>query len=223
MDNVRFQIASNLLIDAFFDLSGTIDSMFYIFGLGNPGEKYNGTRHNIGRAAVEHIFAEGSFSDWNRSKSAQALYAWGSIAGAEVELVLPETFMNRSGDSVRYVVDKHQALVDNIIVIHDDIDLPFGAVRVAQGRGAGGNNGVQSIIDRLGSKNFVRIRIGIAPTSFWTGEVKRPSGGGPLERFVLKKFSGKEQKSLVGVFDTVEVAVKSIMTDGVDKAMNKIN
>ncbi len=154
--------------------------MFYIVGLGNPGDKYKQTRHNVGRMMVEALKEDGSFSDWTKSKHANALYAHGEVGGGPAELILPETFMNKSGETVRYVVEKHEAKPEDFIVVHDDIDLPFGELKTGVGRGAGGNNGVESIIKHLGSKDFVRVRVGIAPRSFWTGEVKRPQGGGPL-------------------------------------------
>ena len=145
------------------------------------------------------------------------------IVNHSVALLLPETFMNQSGNTVRYVAEKHQAQISDFIVVHDDIDIPFGDIKVGRGRGAGGNNGVQSIIDTFSSKDFVRVRIGIAPTSFWTGAIKRPEGGGPLERFVLKPFSPSERKQLPELYQKVRLILETIIVDGVDVAMNKFN
>jgi len=197
--------------------------MFYIVGLGNPGEKYTDTRHNVGRILVEKLQEAGGFSDWSKSKHANAFCSHGSVVGDAVELILPETYMNKSGETIRYIVDKHQAKPEDFIVMHDEIDLPFGEIKISVGRGDGGNNGLKSIINHLGSKNFVRVRVGIAPTSFWTGKVKRPAGGGPLERFVLKPFSSKEQNQLPDIFNRVQGILETVIQDGVDKAMNKFN
>ena len=108
-------------------------------------------------------------------------------------------------------------------MLHDDIDLPFGQIKIGRGRGDGGNNGIKSIIQKLGTKDFVRIRIGIAPTSFWSGKTKRPAGGGPLERFVLKPFSTKEAKQLEEVAEKSYQALQEILKNGPEIAMNKFN
>jgi PTH1 family peptidyl-tRNA hydrolase len=144
-------------------------------------------------------------------------------ADQPVQYLLPETFMNKSGDTVAYIVKKQQATPEDFIVLHDDIDLAFGTIKISKGRGGGGNNGVTSIIQTLGSKDFVRIRIGIAPTSFWTGKTKRPQGGGPLERFVLKPFTPSERKQLSDIFSTIDLAVTMVLEQGVEAAMNTYN
>jgi PTH1 family peptidyl-tRNA hydrolase len=198
-------------------------TMHYIVGLGNPGDKYKKTRHNIGRMSVEAFAEHSNISGWSKSKNANALYTRGMSKGKPFELLLPETFMNKSGDTVKYVVDKHEAKVEDFIVVHDDIALPFGDIKISYRRGAGGNNGVNSIIKQLDSNAFARIRVGIAPKSFWTGKVKRPVGGGPLEQFVLKSFSTGESKYLPDIFEKVQIAIGIILDDGVEKAMNKLN
>lgn len=195
-------------------------TMFYIIGLGNPGKKYANTRHNVGRMMLQDGVSE---NDWTKNKNANALCANATIGGVSVEYLLPETFMNRSGETVQHVAKYHEASPREFLVLHDDIDLPFGEIKISQGRGAGGNNGVQSVIDHLKSKDFIRIRIGVAPTSFWTGKIKRPSGGGPLEQFVLKPFSKKEQSQLPEVFKKVQEAIEVVIQRGVEKAMNQCN
>lgn len=193
--------------------------MFYVIGLGNPGEKYQRTRHNVGRMVLQEKFG----SDWSKNKHANALYYKGMVAENYVEYVVPETFMNRSGETVDFLVKRRGAKIEEIIVVHDDVDLPFGEVKITKSRGAGGNNGVKSIIDRLGTKDFIRIRVGIAPKSFWTGKMKRPAGGGPLERFVLKPFNTNEVKQLSEVFKKVQEAIELVVLQGVEAAMNKVN
>lgn len=145
----------------------------------------------------------------------------GRLSEEPIAILYPDTFMNNSGAAVVKFVPKSE--MSDLIVLHDEIDLPFGEIKISHGRGAGGNNGVKSIIEKTGSKDFVRVRIGIAPTSFWTGKVKRPQGGGPLERFVLKPFTPAERKQLPEVFARVDAAVQAIVEKGVEAAMNQYN
>ena len=161
------------------------------------------------------------FSDWTKSKHANALYTYGMFGNKDVEFILPETFMNKSGETIRYVVNKHGAKAEEFIVIHDDIDLPFGEIKIGKDRGAGGNNGIKSIIKALGTKDFTRVRVGIAPKSFLTGKMKRPKGGGPLEKFVLKPFAKREEKELGDLITLVTAALKTILEEGVEAAMNQ--
>lgn len=195
--------------------------MYYVVGLGNPGEKYERTRHNVGWIILDVVREQFSFSSLHESGANSGRVAEGSIGGVEATALYPGTFMNNSGSAVKKLVPKGEE--SKLIVIHDDIDLPFGEIKIGQGKGAGGNNGVQSIIEALGTKDFVRLRIGIAPTSFWTKEVKRPKGGGPLERFVLKSFSKKEEQQLVEISKQATAALETIMTKGVTEAMNKFH
>ena len=193
--------------------------MYYIIGLGNPGEKYADTRHNIGRMVVEEI----SGNNLSKDKLSNSLTSSVSLGGDAVQLFAPETFMNNSGETAKYIVDKLDAKVDELIVVHDDIDLPFGEIKIGKRKGAGGNNGIDSIIKHLGTKDFLRVRIGIAPTSFWTGKMKRPAGGGPLERFVLKPFTPGERRELPEVINKTAEAIETIITSGVERAMNDFN
>ena len=195
--------------------------MFYIVALGNPGDEYVTTRHNVGWQALDFCIEKFSLPTLFESKAYAGRISVGVVAGQEITVLYPDTFMNNSGSAVAKLVPKND--IEKLVVVHDDIDVPFGEIKIGQGRGAGGNNGVQSIIDKMGSKEFVRIRVGIAPKSFWTGETKRPAGGGPLERFVLKPFTASEQKNLLPVFEKVKSALEMIMSEGVEKAMNRYN
>lgn len=191
--------------------------MFYVVGLGNPEQKYDGTRHNVGRDFVFDF--GGGRSEFSHNNYANAL----TSRDGEVEWVAPETYMNKSGDSVRFFVEKQEANAEEFVIVYDDVDLPVGEVKVSVSRGAGGHNGVSDIIKALGSKDFARIRVGIAPVSFWTGQARRPQGGAPMTRHVLGKFSSKEAKKIEEVKSKVTDIIKTIQTDGVEVAMNKFN
>jgi len=195
--------------------------MWYIVGLGNPGSKYANTRHNVGWSVLDALVATAGWETPRSNSAYQGLVTTGVIAKQPVTLLYPETFMNLSGRAVMKLVSR--AEVKHLIVIHDDIDIPFGTIKIGVGRGAGGNNGVQSIIDEMGTKDFIRIRIGIAPRHFLTGKVLRPQGGGPLERFVLKPFSKKELATIADTTKTVHAAVSLLIEKGPDAAMNTFN
>lgn len=195
--------------------------MKYIVPLGNPGDKYESTRHNVGWLAMDYVIGARAWSSLIEDKQLSGRTTGGRLGAEPVVVLYPDTFMNNSGSAVAKLVPKQE--VADLIVLHDDIDLPFGEIKISQGRGGGGNNGVTSIITKLESKDFVRIRIGIAPKSFWTGQIKRPAGGGPLERFVLKPFTPSERKVLPEVFNTVDAALEMIVTNGAEAAMNHYN
>lgn len=195
--------------------------MFYIVGLGNHGEKYQDTRHNVGWAVCDFVRERGHFSSLHDDRSMSGRVTDGKIGGESVRMLYPDTFMNNSGSAVVKFVPRSE--VGNLIVIHDDIDLPLGEIKLVKGRGDGGNNGVKSIIEKLGTKDFIRIRVGIAPRTFWTGEVKRPKGGGPLEKFVLQKFSRGEAVKLEEVKERAFGALHEVITKGLETAMNKFN
>lgn len=194
--------------------------MKYIVALGNPGEEYTGTRHNIGWAAADALVAEFGLTSPVPSSKYQGLYSYGSIGGGEVNLLYPTTFMNNSGVAVKKLVPVRE--LSQLIVLHDDVDLPLGEIKISTSRGAGGHNGVKSIIAELGSNEFLRIRIGVAQKSFFTGKLKRPTGE-KLPRFVLAKFTRSEEKVVQEIDKLVAEAVLLIIKEGSSMAMNKIN
>lgn len=194
--------------------------MFYIIALGNPGKEYDSTRHNVGWIIADSLRERYSLSEPVMSVKQLSRLSHGVVAGVPVTLIYPDTFMNHSGNAVARAVPKEER--DKIIVIYDDIALPIGQLKLSIGRGDGGHNGIRSITGMLGTKDFVRIRIGIAPTSFFTGKVKVVSGA-ELPRFVLGRFGKSERKELSALDSTVADALELIVTKGVTAAMNKYN
>ena len=144
----------------------------------------------------------------------------GKINDQDVMCLYPETFMNNSGLAVKKLVPKDEA--EKLIVIYDDVDLPLGKIKVSKDRGDGGHNGIKSIIQHLGTKDFVRVRVGIAPVNNETGLPVRPSGNG-LGNYVLNKFSKRELEELDKTKVEVKELIEMILTNGVTKAMNKFN
>ncbi len=158
--------------------------MFLIIGLGNPGLKYKKTRHNAGFQAVDFLADKNKFKKNKKLKSEIAKI---QTNNQEVILAKPQTFMNNSGQAVKSLVDYYKIKPENIIVIYDELDLPFGEIRMKDKGSSAGHNGIKSIIENLKTENFYRIRIGIA------NEYKEKM---QADKFVLKKFSKNEQKEL---------------------------
>src|SRR5699024_1930673 len=185
--------------------------MKVIVGLGNPGKKYENTRHNIGFAAIDYI-AEKEGININTGKH-KALVGSGYIDGVKVLLVKPQTFMNLSGESLRPIMDFYKLEPEDFLVIFDDIDLDVGRIRIRRKGSAGGHNGIKSIISHLGSMEFPRIKIGVG--------AKPP--GYDLADYVLGHFSKADQEILQERFEDVYDAVKLIVGDDITEAMNCYN
>lgn len=194
--------------------------MYYIVGLGNPGEQYIKTRHNVGWHVLSYVLEKNNFPDMVPSSKYVGSISEGMLGGKEVTVLFPSTFMNKSGSAVKKLVTAKES-IQKCIVVYDDVDLPLGDIKISVGRGSGGHNGVQSIIDALGTKEFVRIRIGIASKGFF-GQVKRPKGPA-LSTHVLGEFKKKEEKILEEVSQKVNTALSLIVSQGVEKAMTECN
>ncbi len=184
--------------------------MKIVVGLGNPGKKYADTRHNVGFMVADALAQVAGIG--LKKKGHQAFYGVGHVAGNEVMLLQPQTFMNLSGTSVASASKATQAEGDDIIVVHDDIDLPFGVVRVKIGGGHGGHNGLRHIIQLVGN-DFVRVRVG----------VDRPPVGGDAAAFVLRPFSTDEKKDLTRVLDHASRALEMVLHSGAQQAMCEFN
>lgn len=189
--------------------------MYLIVGLGNPGAEHAGTRHNAGAEAVERFRERFGFPSWERNKYMNALLSEGAVAEARVTLLLPQTYMNRSGEAVRQALQRGRGKSPELIVVHDDLDLPVRRLKIVFGRGAGGHHGVESIIQCVGGKDFTRLRIGIAPR-----EVARVADG---REFVLGRFSPAEQEEMQVAFAKCVDALASLVSVGRDSAMQRYN
>lgn len=169
--------------------------MFLIVGLGNPGKKYEKTRHNVGFMVVDKL---------------------NLLDIKKVVLVKPQTFMNDSGKAVKALTKSYTLDPKNLIIIHDDIDLLIGKIRISKNRGAGGHKGVESIIKELKTKNFIRLRIGIK-SKLYTLNLKT------LDKFVLQKFNKKENEIIEKVIKKSIEAIEMMLGQGLEKTMNKYN
>ena len=186
--------------------------MKLIVGLGNPGPKYEMTRHNLGFMLIDRLFEKAGAYRFRDEANAQVAQI--DFAGERVLLVKPQTFMNLSGNSVRPLLDKYgETDAANLIVACDDVALPFGMVRI-RGRGsAGGQKGLQSIIERIGTQDFPRIRLGIKPEH----------AVGNLPDFVLSQIPKRERLPLEQTLDRAVTALEAIIKDGVERAMSLFN
>jgi peptidyl-tRNA hydrolase, PTH1 family len=178
-----------------------------IVGLGNPGPRYQGTRHNAGFMVLDRL-AETIRVSADRTKFA-SLYGEGSWLGEQLVLLKPQTFMNLSGRAVADAARFYKVPPANIIVVHDELDLPFGQIRLKEGGGHGGHNGLRSIIAELGSADFIRIRIGIG----------RPDKGS-AEKYVLAPFPAEESGFVCHVADGACEALAMLIREGLPKAMS---
>lgn len=192
-----------------------------VIGLGNPGEEYAGTRHNTGRMAVEAFAKKTAASAWREDKKSQSLTASVALGREMFALVLPNTYMNKSGTAAGRFVKSVKA-AEKLIVIYDDLDLPIGRIKISFDRGSGGHKGVESITRGVKTKKFVRIRVGISPESA-AGKLKKPHGEADVEKFILGSFRTSELEDLKKVFKTIGEAIECIAKEGREVAMTRFN
>ena len=188
--------------------------MKLIVGLGNPGEKYMSTRHNVGFRVIDQISKNGGFFRWKKEKKFKSEVSSGNIVTEKILLIKPRVFMNNSGESVSALVQFYKIHLNDIMIIHDDLDLPLATIRISQNTSSGGHKGVQSIIDYLHSQEFIRFRIGIR-------------GAGishvPAEEYVLQKFPSDELTKIDSSVSLLIEAVEMTISLGVVEAMNEFN
>lgn len=187
-----------------------------IVGLGNPGKEYEKTRHNAGRSAVELVAAQEGFAAFVFNKTANALVAQGSIAGEKTTLVLPETMMNLSGKAVSAFVKSPKA-AKSLVVVHDDLDLPLGTIKMVFGRGSGGHKGVESIMRAIKTQDFARIRIGISGVGK-QHQAKKVSGEEKVIKLVIGKWKPAEEAVVKKVLKKVAETVHLFATESIEAA-----
>lgn len=186
-----------------------------IVGLGNPEPKYDQTRHNIGFAAVDALARSWQIS-WSENRRFKGLFGEGRGPDGKIRLLKPLTYMNRSGEAIRAVIDWYKIPPKSVLAIYDDMDLPVGRLRLRLSGSAGGHNGMKSAIAHLGSQDFPRLRIGIGKPTL-TGAEKKAIG------HVLGKFSPEESKLISEILQLVVEAVELSLREGVEKTMSLYN
>jgi PTH1 family peptidyl-tRNA hydrolase len=184
---------------------------YLVVGLGNPGREYRDTRHNVGFQVIDQLCKVMGASI--SKVQAKALVGIGTLEGRKVILAKPQTFMNLSGQAVGGLMHFYKVPLEQIIVAHDDLDLPLGTLRLRPDGGSAGQKGIASTIQQLGTQNFARLRVGIG----------RPPGQMDASAYVLKKFTAAEQEMLALVLDRAAAAVRVFARDGLAIAMNQYN
>lgn len=174
--------------------------MIVIIGLGNPGKEYEKTKHNIGFLFLEMLQTQWKFPEFHFDKHFNAEIAKGSFEGKDILLVKPQTFMNLSGQSALAIQQFYKLKPEDFWIVYDELDLPWGTIRVRTEGSSAGHNGIKSIIAGLGSEKFHRFRIGIKPEHFEPGQERQST--------VLSKFTKEEQKEMIEIFNQVETGMR---------------
>ena len=185
--------------------------MKIVVGLGNPGREYQPTRHNVGFFLLDALAKDLDATSWKESQ--RELISETRIDGEKILLVKPQTFMNLSGESVGNLVSFYKIPLEDLIVAHDDMDLPVGKIRIRPKGSGGGHHGIESIIQHVGSSEFPRVRIGVG----------RPHENFSVISHVLAPFSSEERNLIDTAIEDLLPAVRCIITDGIDIAMNRFN
>jgi PTH1 family peptidyl-tRNA hydrolase len=191
--------------------------MKLIVGLGNPGKEYENTRHNIGFLIVEALQKNLQFEPFHEEKKFKAALSTGVIHNEKVVLVKPLTFMNNSGQALHALLQFYKVTPENLLVIYDELDLVFGAIRIRKKGSAGTHNGMKSIVASLGTDHFARLRFGIESRGFTAPEKQETVS------FVLDSFTNEEQEQLSLLTQKATQAVQTYLEEGIDAAMNRFN
>ena len=187
---------------------------FLVVGLGNPGPSYAGNRHNVGAMVLDELAARAGVKlSPGKGKRARTLIGEGRLAGRRVVLARPTAYMNESGGPVRGLLDYHSIPPTDLVVLHDELDIPFASVRLKRGGGEGGHNGLRSISRSTGTKDYLRVRVGIG----------RPPGRQDPADFVLKDFSTVERKELPLEVDRCADATEALIGTGLAAAQNSFH
>lgn len=189
----------------------TSESSYLLIGLGNPGREYINTRHNIGFMLIDRLTIR--LDARGMKMQSNAIVITSRYGEQKIILAKPQTYMNLSGQSVQGLAHFYKIPLENLLVAHDDLDIPFGTIRIRPTGGPGGQRGMASTIEKLGTKDFPRLRLGIG----------RPPGRMDPKDYVLQDFSKDDSKLLPEVLDRATDAALTFVTDGLNKAMNKFN
>ena len=187
---------------------------FLVVGLGNPGPSYAANRHNVGAMVLDELAARAGVKlSPGKGKRARTLIGEGRLAGRRVVLARPTSYMNESGGPVRGLLDYHSIPVTDLVVLHDELDIPFASVRLKRGGGEGGHNGLRAITRSTGTKDYLRVRVGIG----------RPPGRQDPADFVLKDFSATERKELDLLVAEAADAAEELLAQGLEAAQNVVH
>ncbi len=191
-----------------------------ILGLGNPGAEYAHTRHNAGRSAVQLFVKINGFSAFAEMSRLKALTSNGTFGKQQLLLALPETFMNKSGITMRALkLPSKKQISEKLIVLHDDLDLPLGSIKITKNRGSAGHKGVENILYAAKTKDITRIRIGIAKLS----DIKKRQSTATVQKIVIGTLSLEDKALLQKGIKKAAEALGAVVTDGIAKAMNEFN
>jgi peptidyl-tRNA hydrolase, PTH1 family len=189
----------------------TSETTYLLIGLGNPGREYRDNRHNLGFMVIDRLIVR--LNARGMKVQSKAIVTTATYEERKLILAKPQTYMNLSGQSAQGLLNFYKIPVENMLIAHDDLDIPFGTIRIRPGGGPGGQKGMASTIEQLGTKDFPRLRIGIG----------RPPGRMDPSAYVLQNFSREEMKTLSEIVDRAAEAALTFVVDGLNKAMNKYN
>ena len=194
--------------------------MYIIVGLGNPGEEYAETRHNAGRMVATAFIKRCDLPDVVSSKKYASLFSEGKVAKEKVIVLMPETFMNKSGAAVKSLVTSAKK-AETLVVIQDDLDMPLGKIKILFNRGSGGHRGIESIQKAIKTEGFIRVKIGISPSTP-SGKTKKPDGSKILD-FIVAPFKKPEAEVMKKTAKKAAEAIEMIVAEGKEKAMEVFN
>ena len=190
---------------------------YFVIGLGNPGSEYENTRHNTGAMALEVFRKAEALPEWKEDMKRKALISEGKVGKHTAILLCPQTFMNNSGNSLHGLV-KSKKDAERLVVIHDDLDIPFGSYKISFNKSSGGHRGVESIIKAVKTEGFVRVRIGIAPSA---SVIKKSQDDETVEKIILGKFTPDQLTALKKMAKNIAEGLTCLITESREKAMSQ--